>query len=69
MKVQFLVSVGGRDFSYGRGGWYDLPTSEAEYYISKGMAKKVEKEKKAKAVRPLRKPKSKSKKVQTRPVK
>ena len=69
MKVQFLKSVAGMHFNYGRGGIYSLPTSEAEYYISKGMAKKVEEEKKEKpkAARSL-KPKSKDKKVSKRPV-
>jgi len=81
MKVQFLKSVAGMHFNYGRGGIYSLPTSEAEYYISKGMAKKAEEEGGHKAVRPLKKtvekklikkpvkkPKSKAKKVSTRPV-
>jgi len=91
MKVQFLQSVGGIGFNYGRGGWYDtlLPSnaetfiteSDANYYISKGIAKAVEEDNKPPVkpeVRPLKdpvkkpvkkKPKSKSKKVSTRPVK
>ncbi|MHA1169812.1 MAG: hypothetical protein ACTSRU_18440 [Candidatus Hodarchaeales archaeon] len=61
IRVQFLESIGGRDFNYGRGGYYTLPASEAEYYIRVGLAEKVKEEEKE--VRPLRK------KVQKRPVK
>ena len=81
MKVQFLESVGEIDRNYGRGGWYDtllppnsegyIPESSANYYVSKGMAKVVEKDNKPEVkaeVRPLKKPKSKAKRVSTRPV-
>jgi len=90
MKVQFLITVGESKASYGRGGWYDtslplnsegsIPIDDANYYISKGMAKIIEADKPVeveKEVRPLKskkkkavkKPASKSKKVSTRPVK
>ena len=82
MKIQFLITVGESKVSYGRGGWYDtslppdaecyIPKADANYYISKGMAKIVEADKlvvKKKESRPLKKPSSKSKKVSTRPVK
>ena len=82
MKVQFLITVGESKVSYGRGGWYDtslplnsegsIPEEDANYYVSKGMAKIIEADKKEepkKEARPLKRPASKSKKVSTRPVK
>ena len=81
MKVQFLESVGEIDRNYGRGGWYDtslpsndesyIPEGSANYYVRKGMAKIIEADKPEKVkeeVRPLKKPKTKAKKVSTRPV-
>lgn len=69
IRVQFLESISGINFNFGRGGYYTLPTSEAEYYIREGIAKKAEETKeKDKSVRPLKKPKSKAKRVSTRPV-
>ena len=77
MKVQFLRSVGAQRFNFRGGKIYDtllkpdkpgyISESDARYYISKGLAKKVEDEGKAKETRPL-KPKSKAKKVSKRPV-
>jgi len=38
MRVQFKQSIGGVNFNFGRGGFYNLPEAEAKYYISKGVA-------------------------------
>ena len=79
MRVQFKVSMAGRNVNFGRGEFRDLPEAEAKYYISKGLAidapsadeeiakLKVEIER----LKGKKKPEEKrplKKKVQTRPV-
>ena len=63
MKVRFKESIAGKDFVFGAGE-VDLPSAEAEYWISKGIAVEVKEEKKP-VQRPL---KVQEVKAKTRPV-